>query len=286
MTAITFCDAAQQPRGNRGLGPQSIGYSEQAYERAQESLRAGADRDRARRGARHRQPRAGPGDASARRGIHQAREDDHRAGDLPHGGARHRQDGRPQARRPDRHQGADLLRGGDDARARRGPGRVERAPAGRGHEHPARVARCGGGRRLQERGARAGRQRFRAKDHPGHRGRCIHGRRALAGPVRRAAVRPRPDRARTARPPRAAPVRGAERGRVRRRRDHHARRAHRRVRGDGVRNRQVRHAKPGEARLSHARGVPDLRGVRVRRARRDRARRRLLALAFPGLHQG
>ena len=54
-------------------------------------------------------------------------------GHLLHGGARHRHDGRPQARRPGRRQGAGLFRGRVDPGARRRPhrgrGRPARAPA-------------------------------------------------------------------------------------------------------------------------------------------------------------
>ena len=70
------------------------------------------------------------GAEAARRRLHRADQDDDRAGDLLHRGARHLLDGRSEARRPGRPEGADLFRGGLDGGAGGRPDR-RRSPAAR-----------------------------------------------------------------------------------------------------------------------------------------------------------
>ena len=91
----------------------------------------GAGRDRRRHGVRAARARPGEGREVARRRVHAARQDDHRAGDLPHRRRRHRLARQPGPRRRAGGAGAGLLLRRDDhrARARAAGGQPRRSPA-------------------------------------------------------------------------------------------------------------------------------------------------------------
>ena len=116
----------------------------------------------------------------------------------------------------------------------------QRRAARRRHEHRRRHARHQGHRRLHRAGQDAGHGRFPAQHHPQHRRRRLRQGRDPAGAAVRGAVRLRPAPLRR---PRHA---GLRRHRedlaraVRHRRRHHEAGAARRVRRDGLHDRQVR----------------------------------------------
>ena len=123
----------------------------------------------ARRPGRLALARAGRGAEAARRRLHQAGQDDHHPGHLPHRRHRHRRHGGPEGVRPGRRQGDGLFPHRLDAGARDRPRRRQSRPAGRGPQR-----RSGDARRrarsppIVEPGARAERHRLPAQHHPRH----------------------------------------------------------------------------------------------------------------------
>ncbi|MGY3369034.1 hypothetical protein ACVWZL_006159 [Bradyrhizobium sp. GM2.4] len=148
----THCDPASRPPPAPAL--------------VQDPLHSGADRDRTRGARRLFLSRSRQGPEAARRRFHRADQDDDRAGDLLHRGARHLLDGRPQARRSGRAEVADLFRDGLDRGARGRPAGRRGAPARARLQHRSRHDRpeIGGDLRHQGQGRRH--RRPSDGDHP------------------------------------------------------------------------------------------------------------------------
>jgi hypothetical protein len=98
----------------------------------QDPVRPGPVRDRGGRAARPVRPRTGPEDEAAGRRLHRADPDGHRAHHLLHGRHRHRRHARHEEGGPRRRQGAALLRGDVDDRAGRRPAGGPRRASGSG----------------------------------------------------------------------------------------------------------------------------------------------------------
>ena len=129
---------------------------------------------------------------AAGRPVHQGREDDHRAGGVPHHRDRHRRHARSRQAGPRRVQGVRLLPVLLDAGADRRPDGRQHLPARRGHEHRPGVARSrGSGKsaRLREPVTRPDRDGLHQRHHPDHLRRRLHRREHPAGAVPRHRVR-------------------------------------------------------------------------------------------------
>ena len=196
-------------------------------------------------------PKIGDPDEAARRRLHRADQDDDRAGDLLHRGARHRVDERSQKDRPRRPQDARLFRGGLDACAGDRDHRRRGAAARRRLQHRSRDARpqavAGYTARAKEDCAR----RPSPRDHSaGLLFRRTRQRRPFAGSADLDFYRLRRVADGTAR-------REDFRGHRHRRQDvlrhhphHRQRRADRRVRRHGVHHRRLRHRLARQSRRS------------------------------------
>jgi hypothetical protein len=151
----------------------------------QDPLFSSAPRHRAR--GRGRRGPAGNrrGDAAARRRVHQADPDAHRADHLHHDHRGHRADGPDEGRQPHRPARAALLRGRVHAGARHRPGRRQCPAAG---VRPARDRQRGGHQGRRElRGSRRAQPRrcgLSAQHHPDDRGGRVRPRRHPPGAVR------------------------------------------------------------------------------------------------------
>ncbi len=157
---------------------------------------------------------------------------------------------------------------------------------GAGMNVDAELARHQAGRGLHRARQDAGNGRLPAGDHPEHGGRRLRQGRDPAGAAVRGAVRLR-----------AAQVRRPRHARLRRhredvarplldRRHHHAGGADRRLRRDGVHDRQVRHRLADVARQADGNVLRDVPLLHLRRPRPDRPLPRLLDLEVHQVHQG
>ena len=185
-------------------------------------------------------PRSRQGAEAARRRLHRADQDDDRAGDLLHRRARHFLDGRSEARRPCRPEGADLFRGGLDGGAGDRPARRRSAAARPRLQHRSGLDRSEIRRHLRHPGEGTGHRRASDGDHSGQLFRRAGAWRSAAGA---AGLDPLRLCHRVSRQDRRADLAGGRPGRqdVLRHHPHdRARRADRRVRRDGVHRRRLR----------------------------------------------
>ncbi|CAA9349759.1 MAG: Na+/H+-dicarboxylate symporter, partial [uncultured Gemmatimonadaceae bacterium] len=241
------------------------------------ALRHHAGRRRGGRG-----PRRGARGQAHRRHLREPGPHGDRADHLPHDRARHREHAGHQAGGEGGRQGVPLLRGRHHLRARHRAGGGERHAARRG------VRRVGARRRrrvaLHGGRARAPLRRLRDARGAVERGGGVRRGGRAAGGVLRPALRRRAHRPRRADAAPRRRVRAARAGVLPHHRHRDAGGADRRVRGDGVHHRQLRAAVAAAARAADARRLRHDVPVRVRRAQRHRAARRVLALALPQVH--
>ena len=245
--------APQEVAMSHAADPALVGAAAPAQEAlVPPALRPGPDRHRDRHLRRLALARPRRGDAAHRHHLHRRDEDAHRPDRLPDHHRRHRQRRRPQEGRDDRPQGPDLLPDRHDHRDDHRPGGDQRLPARR------RRARRPGHHRDQ---------RHRPAVHPDRRDPRVVGvphppvPESFFGAVRRgrhpADHLPRRDlrdRAQARRQDRRTHRRrrqAVHRGRVQGPRHRHEGRPARRVRRDGLRDRQVRPVHADQPRLAH-----------------------------------
>jgi hypothetical protein len=208
----------------------------------------------------HRPFLAGPGrkPQAAGRRLHQAGEDDHRAGDLPDRDHRHRRHARPGQGRPGGPEGLRLFPGVLDPGPDHRPDRRQRRPSRRGHEHRPGHPGHDEDRGLFGQGPRPDDRRLPAAHHPGHRGQRLRRGRDPAGAVLLDPVRPVAGHDRRSRPAGPDLPGGDRRGVLPPGARADEGRADRGVRGLRLHHRQVRHRLDRQPRGPGGDLLPDL----------------------------
>ena len=242
------------------------------------ALRAGAGCDRARCGCRSFCARVRRSTQAARRCLHQAGEDDHRAGDLRHRGDRDCRNARSEGSGQRGGQGLRLFPHLLDPRAGHRPRRRQCRAPGRGAEHRSRHARYRRGCRLCRQGRGNHHHRLPARHHPRHPVQLGHRRSDPAGAAGGNPRRRRDRRDPSGERPRHRRARLVRGGGVQAGAHADEACADRGLRGDGLHHRRVRDRQPCQPRGAGRDVLPHLAAVRAGGAGAGRMVQRLLDL--------